>query len=54
MKVSRLLEDREEWQEMRFRDRARYSTSEAARRPANHPVCPLWYRAKERLEVTSR
>ena len=52
--LMRVLEDREEWQEMRFRDRAWCSMTESAERLVNHPVWPLWDRAKERLEGPSR
>jgi 8-oxo-dGTP pyrophosphatase MutT (NUDIX family) len=52
--LMQVLEDQEEWQEMRFRDRAWYSMNEAARRLADHPVWPLWDRAKARLEGPSR
>jgi len=51
--VMRVTEARPEWQEMRFRDRAWYSMTEAALLLTGHPVWPLWGRATERLVLVA-
>ena len=44
-----VLEEREIWREMRFRERSWFLLDEAALLLASHPVRPLWDRVRESL-----